>query len=1332
MRSFSLLSERSALLVPFAGDGDGNGNRGNGNRGRAAARLCVDTESKHVYAALVSADQPTATIFRIGETLSGGLDVAEVLGLPDSNGFMTSDLDDAAVAGIQFVADSQALCVAMHSGDIVLVHLDGPEGAAPHIENVGVIDGGIRAMEWSPDSELVLFVTGNGTILEMTKDFDVICEVPIDVDAQGEAVPVSIGWGKKETQFHGTEGKLAAKQSNQPQVDKTYLSPEDDHVPRLSWRGDGNYFVCSTVDAAQGQRKLRIYNRESVLQSTSEFVAELEHPLSWRPSGNLIASTQRHGQLKREVVFFEKNGLRHGQFALANPDDIVLDMQWNADSTALALLVSRPASDSHQPNPALIQIWTANNYHWYLKQEIRAEAGSTGYNCMLWDPEAPHRLHALLNDGEYRRFDYIPEVYTSSSLSASSSAVVAVIDGAKLLLTPFRHKNVPPPMSFASIALPAPAKFVAFAPSSAASVNAAAILLADGTVHFWDKIDQPSAAVQHLGHLVLPAGASPRQIAWTDADTVLVLQHDAVAGTDVVKAYTFDRSASPFAITKTAEISHAERRVFFIRIYHNVASGIVALQTAGGKIFQVSQHDGEWYSIQKQTLPAVCPWMASVELGPTLDTKEVAWIGLSERNKLFVNDRTLSNQCTSFTTHDEFLILTTLSHTARFLPLSLPSHEFLIAEPTAPAAGFDEQHRRVERGSQIVVAVPAGVTLVLQMPRGNLETISPRALVLSTVRHAIDRLNYRTAFIACRKHRIDMNLLVDHDPDRFREHVADFVKQIDDPDYLNLIISSLRNEDVTKTMYPVKAVSSTRDVSNKVNDICTLMATVLDKLDAERYIQSILTSDARRLPPDLEGAMRRIYAVKEKQSPEAAESALKYLIFLADVNKLYDVALGMYDFALVLMVAQHSQKDPRDYLPFLSELQKLPKYYQRHRIDDHLGRRESALRNLSLAGEDRFDETVRYMRRHQLYATGMTLYGEETTQHRTILVEFAAFHASNSAYDEAGMLYTLAGELPLALEMYTNAGLWRQAYTVALDMGASDAEIRGVAESLLELLTENRDFLNAAHVCLEMLADPTRAVTALVAGHHWADAILVCTRSRLPDLRATVVKPSAITVGRHLLDEITEMGGTYTSQRHRLRQVRLEKTQRAADAAAGVPDSRLDDIDMFSDTASMATTRVTGSMVTSRASMSTTKTGRTSKQRRKYARRRAAGKEAAFEDEFLLTSLAKLVTRSNTIQTELQHLLPVLAGFGDTRLVRDLQRLFRATLGTLADGLDEIFVKEPAGGDGAAAAAGATPAATASATAGDDGGDVDAPTHAPVVVPRPVMITTTKWWMDSF
>lgn len=42
--------------------------------------------------------------------------------------------------------------------------------------------------------------------------------------------------------------------------------------------------------------------------------------------------------------------------------------------------------------------------------------------------------------------------------------------------------------------------------------------------------------------------------------------------------------------------------------------------------------------------------------------------------------------------------------------------------------------------------------------------------------------------------------------------------------------------------------------------------------------------------------------------PTVVEGAVKYIIFLVDADRLFDTALGMYDFNLVLMIAQHAQK----------------------------------------------------------------------------------------------------------------------------------------------------------------------------------------------------------------------------------------------------------------------------------------------------------------------------------------------------------------------------------------------------------------------------------------
>ena len=47
--------------------------------------------------------------------------------------------------------------------------------------------------------------------------------------------------------------------------------------------------------------------------------------------------------------------------------------------------------------------------------------------------------------------------------------------------------------------------------------------------------------------------------------------------------------------------------------------------------------------------------------------------------------------------------------------------------------------RAIERGAKLIHAVPMATSVVLQMPRGNLETVHPRALTLNIIKSMIDR-----------------------------------------------------------------------------------------------------------------------------------------------------------------------------------------------------------------------------------------------------------------------------------------------------------------------------------------------------------------------------------------------------------------------------------------------------------------------------------------------------------------------------------------------------------------------------------------------------------------
>lgn len=78
------------------------------------------------------------------------------------------------------------------------------------------------------------------------------------------------------------------------------------------------------------------------------------------------------------------------------------------------------------------------------------------------------------------------------------------------------------------------------------------------------------------------------------------------------------------------------------------------------------------------------------------------------------------------------------------------------------------------------------------MPRGNVETIFPRVMVVSGIRSLIEEKNYTRAFAYCRTQRVDMNILYDHMPAQFLANVGLFLDQLKDVTYIDLFLSSLR------------------------------------------------------------------------------------------------------------------------------------------------------------------------------------------------------------------------------------------------------------------------------------------------------------------------------------------------------------------------------------------------------------------------------------------------------------------------------------------------------------------------------------------------------------
>lgn len=81
----------------------------------------------------------------------------------------------AAIAACDWVPELDALCLALSSGELLL--LDAAQQAAVAragagaavVEEMGAVDGGLAAAAWSPDGELLVLVTGTAQLLLMNK-----------------------------------------------------------------------------------------------------------------------------------------------------------------------------------------------------------------------------------------------------------------------------------------------------------------------------------------------------------------------------------------------------------------------------------------------------------------------------------------------------------------------------------------------------------------------------------------------------------------------------------------------------------------------------------------------------------------------------------------------------------------------------------------------------------------------------------------------------------------------------------------------------------------------------------------------------------------------------------------------------------------------------------------------------------------------------------------------------------------------------------------------------------------------------------------------------------
>lgn len=185
-----------------------------------------------------------------------------------------------------------------------------------------------------------------------------------------------------------------------------------------------------------------------------------------------------------------------------------------------------------------------------------------------------------------------------------------------------------------------------------------------------------------------------------------------------------------------------------------------------------------------------------------------------------------------------------------------------------------------------------GNSVILQLPRGNLETIRPRPLTILSAVKLIQERNYLTAFDLLRKERINLNVICDLDPLKFIDDLNEFIIQIEDSSWISLFITELEDKNYLNTVYASQfQQNKVKELENKVSTVCSHLTNTLNKLDVDKYAFPLLGCYVK---------LKRFDLALNLASTN--NSYLKHLLFLVDVDKLYKASLADYNLEMAMQI----------------------------------------------------------------------------------------------------------------------------------------------------------------------------------------------------------------------------------------------------------------------------------------------------------------------------------------------------------------------------------------------------------------------------------------------
>jgi elongator complex protein 1 len=440
----------------------------------------------------------------------------------------------------------------------------------------------------------------------------------------------------------------------------------------------------------------------------------------------------------------------------------------------------------------------------------------------------------------------------------------------------------------------------------------------------------------------------------------------------------------------------------------------------------------------------------------------------------------------------------------------------------------------------------------------------------------------------------------------------------------------------------------------------------------------VLTAYACKTPPDLESALSLIGQDLKSGNTSQVEFSIQHLCFLQDVELLYTTSLGLYDLDLTLVVAQHSQKDPKEYLPFLQDLNGQEVLRRKFNIDTHLKRYTKALDHLveiASSKEEAFNELLDYVVDHRLYQDALRILKHSVDKQNSVLGLYASYLHGKTSYTESAVIYESLGKYEEALDAYELAGDWRQALSIMINNDQFKERKDDMVRRLVGHTMESKEFLDCATIYLDYLNDVPEALRAYCKGFYFGEAIRVAALHSRIDLLEPIIDTGLLEGFSQTSELLSDCKSQIKSQVNRIRELRVKKIDDPLSFFGGNEETDApDNVSLApteSSTAPSFFTRYTGK---TGGTAQTGATRRTAKNKRREERKRARGKKGSvYEEEYLINSIGRLIERLEITRPEAVRLIEGLVRRGMREHAYQIQKSFVEITLDLSGIVEEVY-----------------------------------------------------------